>query len=75
MAPCTLISTASSGNAALIPARISSRKPSYTARTVVPEGAAKVLRRNLAIYGLGGLVLPFAGIKAIDLLLVAAGLA
>ncbi|RZJ11168.1 MAG: K(+)-transporting ATPase subunit B, partial [Haliea sp.] len=34
-------------------------------------GAAALLRRNLAIYGLGGLVVPFVGIKAIDLLLVA----
>ncbi|MBU1359600.1 MAG: potassium-transporting ATPase subunit KdpB [Gammaproteobacteria bacterium] len=38
-------------------------------------GAAALLRRNLAIYGLGGLVVPFVGIKAIDLLLVAFGLA
>ena len=34
-----------------------------------PMGAAAVLRRNLIIYGAGGLVVPFAGIKAIDLLL------
>jgi potassium-transporting ATPase ATP-binding subunit len=34
-----------------------------------------VLRRNLLIYGLGGVVLPFVGIKAIDIVLVAAGLA
>ncbi|HEY1132906.1 MAG TPA: potassium-transporting ATPase subunit KdpB [Roseateles sp.] len=34
-------------------------------------GAAALLRRNLAIYGLGGLIVPFIGIKAIDLLLVA----
>ncbi|MCV2354477.1 potassium-transporting ATPase subunit KdpB [Paucibacter sp. B2R-40] len=33
-------------------------------------GAAALLRRNLAIYGLGGLIVPFIGIKAIDLLLV-----
>jgi K+-transporting ATPase ATPase B chain len=36
-----------------------------------PVGAAILLRRNLLIYGLGGLVVPFVGIKAIDLLLVA----
>ncbi len=36
-----------------------------------PVGAAALLRRNLAIYGLGGLVVPFVGIKLIDLLLVA----
>ena len=34
-------------------------------------GAAALLRRNLVIYGLGGLVVPFIGIKAIDLLLLA----
>jgi K+-transporting ATPase ATPase B chain len=39
-----------------------------------PLGAAAVLRRNLLLYGVGGLVVPFAGIKAIDLLLVAFGL-
>lgn len=32
-----------------------------------PSGAAALLRRNLLVYGLGGLVLPFAGIKVIDL--------
>ena len=31
-----------------------------------PVGAAAVLRRNLLIYGLGGLIVPFIGIKAID---------
>ena len=36
-----------------------------------PEGAAAVLERNLWIYGVGGIVVPFIGIKAIDLLLVA----
>jgi len=38
-------------------------------------GAAGLLRRNLVVYGLGGLVAPFAGIKLIDLLLAALGLA
>ena len=38
-------------------------------------GASALLRRNLAIYGLGGLIVPFIGIKAIDLALVALGLA
>ncbi len=32
-----------------------------------PLGAAAILRRNLLIYGLGGVVLPFVGIKAIDM--------
>lgn len=34
-------------------------------------GSAALLRRNGLIYGLGGLIVPFAGIKAIDLLLAA----
>jgi K+-transporting ATPase ATPase B chain len=38
-------------------------------------GAARLLRDNLLIYGLGGLIVPFVGIKAIDLLLVAMRLA
>ena len=40
-----------------------------------PVGAAALLRRNLLIYGLGGMLVPFIGIKAIDLVLVAMGLA
>jgi K+-transporting ATPase ATPase B chain len=40
-----------------------------------PVGAARLLRDNLLIYGLGGLVAPFIGIKIIDALLVALGLA
>jgi K+-transporting ATPase ATPase B chain len=35
-----------------------------------PIGAAKLLRDNLLIYGVGGLIVPFIGIKAIDLVLV-----
>jgi K+-transporting ATPase ATPase B chain len=34
-----------------------------------PVGAPAILRRNLLVYGFGGLVLPFVGIKAIDLAL------
>ena len=33
-----------------------------------PIGAAALLRRNLLIYGLGGVVVPFIGIKLIDLI-------
>ncbi len=40
----------------------------------VPVGAAALLRRNLLIYGLGGLVAPFVGIKIIDLVLTTLGL-
>lgn len=39
-----------------------------------PLGADVILRRNLVIYGLGGLVVPFIGIKIIDILVVALGL-
>jgi len=35
-----------------------------------PVGAAKLLQNNLLIYGMGGLIVPFIGIKAIDLLLI-----
>jgi K+-transporting ATPase ATPase B chain len=37
-------------------------------------GAGVLLRDNLLIYGLGGLVVPFIGIKLVDLVLVALGL-
>jgi K+-transporting ATPase ATPase B chain len=40
-----------------------------------PAGADRVLRRNLLVFGIGGLILPFVGIKAIDLVLVAFGVA
>ena len=38
-----------------------------------PSGALPLLRRNLLIYGVGGVLLPFIGIKLIDLVLVALG--
>jgi K+-transporting ATPase ATPase B chain len=40
-----------------------------------PMGAAAILRRNLLIYGVGGVIIPFIGIKAIDLMLVGLRLA
>jgi K+-transporting ATPase ATPase B chain len=40
-----------------------------------PIGAAALLRKNLLVYGFGGIVVPFIGIKLIDLLLAAAHLA
>ena len=40
-----------------------------------PEGAAALLRRNLLIYGVGGVIIPFIGIKAIDVVITALGLA
>ena len=39
-----------------------------------PLGAAALLRRSLLIYGLGGVVAPFLGIKLIDMALAALGL-
>jgi K+-transporting ATPase ATPase B chain len=39
-----------------------------------PDGAAAVLARNLWIYGVGGIIVPFIGIKIIDLILVLLGL-
>jgi K+-transporting ATPase ATPase B chain len=38
-------------------------------------GAAPLLRRNLLIYGLGGVIIPFIGIKAIDLVVTTLHLA
>jgi K+-transporting ATPase ATPase B chain len=38
-----------------------------------PMGAAALLRRNLLIYGLGGIIVPFPAIKLIDMLIAAAG--
>ena len=39
-----------------------------------PVGASNLLRRNILIYGFGGVVAPFIGIKLIDLLIVTVGL-
>jgi len=39
-----------------------------------PLGAAALLRRSLLVYGLGGMVTPFVGIKVVDMLLAALGL-
>jgi len=40
-----------------------------------PLGAARILSRNLVIYGIGGILVPFAGIKLIDMAVVALRLA
>ena len=40
-----------------------------------PIGAAAILRRNLLIYGVGGIIVPFVGIKIIDMLVTSIGLA
>jgi K+-transporting ATPase ATPase B chain len=43
--------------------------------TYRPAGAAALLRRNLLVYGVGGLIAPFAGIKVIDIIIGALGCA
>lgn len=40
-----------------------------------PLGAAALLQRNLLVYGVGGIIVPFVGLKLIDMLLTALGLA
>jgi potassium-transporting ATPase ATP-binding subunit len=40
-----------------------------------PIGASKLLQRNLLIYGLGGVIAPFIGIKIVDMIITAIGLA
>ncbi|HUL07885.1 MAG TPA: potassium-transporting ATPase subunit KdpB [Candidatus Acidoferrum sp.] len=40
-----------------------------------PVGAASILRRNLLVYGIGGIIIPFIGIKAVDLVVSALHLA
>lgn len=42
--------------------------------TYQPLGASIILKRNLLIYGIGGLIVPFIGIKIIDMIIVALGL-
>ena len=59
-------------NALIIPALIPLALQGVRYR---PLGAAAVLERNLWIYGVGGVIVPFIGIKAIDLVLVVLGLA
>jgi K+-transporting ATPase ATPase B chain len=59
-------------NALIIPALI---PLALTGVKYRPVGAAAVLRRNMLIYGVGGVILPFVGIKLIDMLLAAVNLA
>ncbi len=59
-------------NALIIPALVPLALRGVTYR---PMGAGPLLARNLAIYGLGGLVAPFIGIKLIDLVVNGLGLA
>ena len=59
-------------NALIIPALIPLALKGVRFR---PVGAAAILRQNMLIYGVGGILLPFVGIKAIDLILAALNLA
>jgi len=59
-------------NALIIPALVPLALRGVTYR---PIGAGPLLARNLAIYGLGGLIAPFAGIKLIDLVVSGLGMA
>ncbi len=57
-------------NAVIIPALI---PLAFRGVKMIPQQALLILRRNLLIYGVGGIVLPFIGIKLIDLLLIRLG--
>jgi len=69
--PASAILAAVIFNALVIPALIPLALKGVPYRA---EGAAKALRRNMLIYGVGGIVLPFVGIKVIDVVLSAVGL-
>ena len=62
--PVSAVTSAIIFNALIIPALIPLALRGIRYR---PLGAAALLRRNLLIYGLGGILLPFAGIKLIDM--------
>ena len=70
--PASAILSAVIFNALIIPALIPLALRGVKYR---PEGAGPVLRRNVLVYGVGGVILPFIGIKAIDILLAVTGLA
>ena len=59
-------------NAIIIPCLIPIALKGVTYR---PVGADALLRRNLLIWGLGGVIVPFVGIKGIDMLLALLGIA
>jgi K+-transporting ATPase ATPase B chain len=70
--PTSAILSAVIFNAIIIPLLIPVALKGVTYR---PVGADALLRRNLLVWGLGGVIAPFIGIKLIDLLLAALGLA
>lgn len=65
--PVSAVTSAIIFNALIIPALIPLALKGVRYR---PVGASALLRRNLLIYGLGGILVPFVGIKIIDMLLV-----
>ena len=65
--PASAILSAVIFNALIIPALIPLALKGVKYR---PVGAGAILRRNMLIYGVGGILLPFVGIKLIDMLLV-----
>ncbi len=69
--PATAVLSAVIFNAIIIPALIPLSLKGVHYR---PMSAGRLLRHNLLVYGVGGLVLPFVGIKLIDLLLNLAGI-
>jgi K+-transporting ATPase ATPase B chain len=69
--PASAVMSAVIFNALIIVALIPLALRGVTYRSI---GAARLLRRNLLVYGLGGIVVPFAGIKLIDMLLGMLGL-
>ncbi|MFO1399084.1 MAG: potassium-transporting ATPase subunit KdpB [Burkholderiales bacterium] len=70
--PASAILSAVIFNALVIPALIPLALKGVPYRA---QSAARALRRNMLLYGVGGIVLPFIGIKAIDVALVALNLA
>ena len=70
--PASAILAAVIFNALIIPALIPLALKGVKYR---PVGAGAVLRRNMLVYGVGGILLPFVGIKLIDMLLVGMNLA
>ncbi len=65
--PVSAVTSAIIFNALIIPALIPLALKGVRYR---PLGASALLRRNLLLYGLGGILVPFAGIKLIDMMLV-----
>ena len=70
--PSSAILSAIVFNALIIPCLVPLALRGVTYR---PMGAGPLLRRNLAVYGLGGLVAPFVGIKLVDLVVTGLSLA